>query len=229
MTTKYCWRLFALVFICGEMSKDRVTAERAFSHDAPTVVQPSLVYWEEETPLGVNIGNCEASDKKEKRRLIWKSKLLKMDPLLKLPLKERTQHPISKPHPMRTDEWCIQLRSGRRLFGTNTMNLQFSDNGFVKLLNESSTILEASIGQWKVMPSGIRWELPVKTNHNKTTTLHCHADLVLNSFGSQPHMVRGIITRDRFQDSFLPRHWLRPVVATFTSVGIGEYIVNTKR
>ena len=228
MTNKRFWQLISLVLICGKISKDRVTAEQILFHDAPMAVRSGLVYWEEEVPLVTAISNDEASHKNEKRNILWNSKLHDIDPFLELPLKDRTHHTLPKLHPMRTDEWCIQLRSGRRLFGTNLMNLQFSDNGFVKLLNESSTIVEASIGRWKIIPSGIRWELPVKTNNNKTTTLHCHADLVLNSFGSQPHMVRGIMTRDRFQDSFLPRHWLRPVVATFTSTGTGKYLADTE-
>jgi hypothetical protein len=190
-----------------------------------SVDRPTLVYWEEEiVPSDTFASDCDdSSPPKEKRSLFWNPKEHDTDPGIQWARAQQQKAEKVSPHPMRTDEWRIHLKSGKRLFGTDSLDLHFSDNGFVKVLENPFAKLEASIGTWKVIPSGIRWELPVKMNtHDKNTTLHCHADLVLNPFGSKPHMVRGIIARDRYPDSTFPRHFLRPVVATFTSVGIGK-------
>lgn len=209
------------IVVCAECKDSFRTAPAAMSADRPT-----LVYWEEEIPLDAFVSDGdESSPSKEKRSLFWNPKEHDTDTVIRLTQAQQPKARNVSPHPMRTDEWRIQLTSGERLLGTDSLDLKFSDNGFVKVLENRFTKLEASIGTWKMIPSGIRWELPVKmTTNNKNTTLHCHADLVLNKFGSKPHMVRGIITRDRYPDSMFPRHFLRPVVATFTSVGIGKDI-----
>eukprot|EP00559_Dactyliosolen_fragilissimus_P002172 CAMPEP_0184856218 /NCGR_PEP_ID=MMETSP0580-20130426/1384_1 /TAXON_ID=1118495 /ORGANISM="Dactyliosolen fragilissimus" /LENGTH=346 /DNA_ID=CAMNT_0027351095 /DNA_START=304 /DNA_END=1344 /DNA_ORIENTATION=+ len=82
----------------------------------------------------------------------------------------------------------------------------------------------------------------------KKTTLHYHADIHLNKFNESPRMIRGIVTRDRyvspktfsklntplknlFSGAFincprLPKNILRPVVATFNAIGVGEDTVD---
>ncbi|KAL7530434.1 hypothetical protein ACHAWF_003372 [Thalassiosira exigua] len=54
-----------------------------------------------------------------------------------------------------------------------------------------------------------------------TTVLRYRCDVHLNKFGERPRMFRGVVTRDR-HSSFLPPSFLRPVVGTFSAVGIGR-------
>ena len=49
---------------------------------------------------------------------------------------------------------------------------------------------------------------------NKVVTLRYHADYSMNPFGKHPRMVRGVVTIDR--------RWLRPVIATFEAIGVGQ-------
>jgi len=172
----------------------------------------TMVYWEEQVPPSGS--NDDEDDEEEERR----PKRMKR----RIVLKPNEQHSTNAgSHPLRTKDWHLRLTSGMRWFGTDSINLQFADNGFVKLGSRSSPkIHESSIGTWKLLPTGIRWELAVKTNDNRITTLRCYADIILNPFGAKPHMIRGIIVRDRYTDSILPRYLFRPVVATFASEGI---------
>ena len=48
------------------------------------------------------------------------------------------------------------------------------------------------------------------------------AQVHLNTFGDRPRMLRGVLTRDRYDHSFLPPHILRPVVGTFFGYGDSE-------
>jgi hypothetical protein len=52
--------------------------------------------------------------------------------------------------------------------------------------------------------------------------MHPIQQLHWNTFGKQPRMLRGTVTRDRRTDSFMPPWLFRPVVATFTGIGVGE-------
>jgi hypothetical protein len=140
---------------------------------------------------------------------------------------------------MRTNEWRLSVSSRKRLpfvDATNkTMELEFASNGYVKTKsNERDNKKDepATIGQWKLHPSGIGWDLKViDRDKNESAIYHYHADLVLNPFGPHPHMIRGIVTRDcrrpNINESGSRKRWfLRPVVATFTGVGIGEDTVD---
>jgi len=64
---------------------------------------------------------------------------------------------------------------------------------------------------------------------SKWTVLHYHADMHLSKFQEQPRMIRGTITRDRWNERSLPftnfvlgRHLFRPVIGTFSAEGVGE-------
>lgn len=139
------------------------------------------------------------------------------------------------------------LQQSRALLGlstqNNTIEMTFSENGFVRVESSKTNDIKQqgrhSIGKWKLHPSGLSWKIPVLSQPTKvttqeneddelesnqpTTTLYYHTDLILNPFGPRPTMVRGTVTRDRFASNpFLTKCWFRPVIATFTGVGIGQ-------
>ena len=86
-------------------------------------------------------------------------------------------------------------------------------------------------GIWKISHGNVIWHLPLrfdkyhpaqKKHKNEKTTLHYKATIHLQKFSDKPRMFRGVITRDRYSNSWLPKHWFRPVVATFVASGYGE-------
>ena len=125
-----------------------------------------------------------------------------------------------EPHSMRTNEWQVELsmsRKERHRLGIHnkTIFLDFSETGHVRVMN-SNTSATLAIGTWKLLPSGIMWKFPIQqTDSSAITTIQCHADLILNPFGSRPRMVRGTMVKNC-------RKWFRPVVATFSAEGVGQ-------
>jgi len=68
---------------------------------------------------------------------------------------------------------------------------------------------------------------------SKWTVLHYHADMHLSKFQQQPRMIRGTVTRDRWNEFSVPlffggakkfilgKNMFRPVIGTFSAEGIG--------
>lgn len=105
--------------------------------------------------------------------------------------------------------------------------IKFHSNGHVLVVEDHST-RTTKIGKWRLDTSSILWEIPVRMGCSqdgdvrRLMQVQYVADIHLNKFGNQPKMFRGIITRDRSYNSFLPLHLFRPVIATFTAEGVGQ-------
>jgi hypothetical protein len=181
-------------------------------------------------------------------------------------------------HPMRTDEWLVNVKLSPMLLPGNSESvlfpnssvdgdishlklrrksrrkkqqiLKFAKNGYVQLV-ESSVTADSNqkddaeqndrvtkIGKWKFDTSGVSWSIPVHMkspdSQSRRTTLHYHADIHLSKFQDQPRMIRGVVTRDHFNDWSLPipfmrkfeKNLFRPVIATFTGQGVGHDTVD---
>jgi len=174
-----------------------------------------VIYWEEELPepLKDNLNDEEPN----KRRLFWQGR---MDESISTDTKKEAATAAKKttPHSMRTNEWQLDLHMSRRErtrlgIHNKTMLLDFSETGHVRVMNNNTFTL--AIGTWKLHPSGITWQFPIRQEESSPVTLQCHADLIINPFGSRPRMVRGTIVKNS-------RKWFRPVVATFSAEGIGQ-------
>ncbi len=189
---------------------------------------------------------------------------------------------IPEEHPMRTDEWLVEVRlspflilprsirreasllpqsfynnqsSKKKSLRQRRQLMKFGRDGFVLLLQEQGVPDEisgetnneeincrqivTSIGKWQMNANGISWTMPTVSSKqsdesNINTLLHFHADLHLSKFQNKPRMFKGTITRDRFSKKSLKdktdedegskgkRKLLRPVIASFTAIGIGQ-------
>ena len=109
---------------------------------------------------------------------------------------------------------------------------------------QKGSIAVINMGRWEMSANGISWTLPASLSlqQNKRhdadnieeskTRLHFHADLHLSKFQNKPRMFKGTITRDRLpahsdtsdddDSNIFYKKLLRPVIASFTAVGIGE-------
>jgi len=96
--------------------------------------------------------------------------------------------------------------------------------------NDDSSNPWIATGQWSTdgSPSGLSFSIPLPCLDDDDTSCalllqhHFEADLHMNPFGRHAKLTRGIVVRDR-------RHgktWFRPVVATFSGIGIGEDTVD---
>lgn len=152
----------------------------------------------------------------------------------------------STPHPLRTDAWKLTVQWRRntaaelelvakdresgvkqRKREKKDLRLDFADNGYVRVHHQqdSSDATAAAaaatplpIGTWKIDPAGLSWRLSLNgVEHYFFTDMH------LNPFGKHPKMTRGIILRDRRTGKNNGNSkWFRPIVATFTAVGVGN-------
>lgn len=200
---------FVLLIVCC-CTDTRCLASSVSSQQDPS----SLIYWEEEIPEPTN-GDRSRDDKpkRTKRRLFWQGRM-ERDILLD---SSTDTSKTTTPHSMRTNEWKLDLHMTNKEctklgIHNKTLLLDFAETGHVCVRQGNNSTL--SIGTWTLHPSGITWQFPV-TYHDCKTTLQCHADLILNPFGSRPRMVRGTIVKNS-------RKWFRPVVATFSGEGIGH-------
>jgi len=79
--------------------------------------------------------------------------------------------------------------------------------------SESDDDTQYIVGTWKLSPSGVVWSMSWDGH-----MYSFFADLQLAPFGPNPKMYRGLVIRDR---SILPKRFMRPIVATFTGMGVG--------
>lgn len=135
-----------------------------------------------------------------------------LDPLRLLPHEPASRNPITS---LLSHECCQRVILHR--------------NGYVLVVenNNNFSRRQTKIGKWMLNTNSIFWEIPVRIgldeeNVRRLVQVQYTADVLLNRFGTQPRMIRGIVTRDRSYCSFLPQHFLRPVIATFTATGVGE-------
>ena len=168
-----------------------------------TNVPDTLLIWEEEFPLESKTNS--PLDKAPRKILSTEKSERPPSPLAP----SRATHPRHTPHKLRTDRWELNLRWRRGSNNTEKyqqMELEFSDNGYVRWVSADNST--AAIGKWELASHGVTWNLP--------DGMIFHGDLLLNPFGTQPRIIRGVVMRET------PRAWFRPVVATFTAKGIGE-------
>ena len=141
--------------------------------------------------------------------------------------RQQTKH--VEPHVLRTDQWELKLKWTNRSFrtvlynkdtltqnSTTCMQLEFADNGYVRQIPISQeknwrgrtvTRQSGSIGKWACSTRGVAWSLT--TPDQNGSELLFHGQLLLNPFGKQPKLIRGVIL-DYSQQS---RNWFRPIVS----------------
>ena len=187
---------------------------------------------------------------KPKRKLIWLGRMEEGSYKPSYRRRYRRTRPTStvSPHTLRMDQWNITLawRENKRE-RDSLMSFEFHENGYVRCLHPNTTKsrdpptsrikhllsrlhtrnqgkgAQSSmrqqnptyiVGKWKLAPSGIIWKLTWDDS-----TYSFYADLHLNPFGKYPKMFRGMVIRDR---NVLPPRFLRPLVATFSGMGVGK-------
>lgn len=189
------------------------------------VTAPDVTYWEEEVPEPIK-DNGNDEDKPAKRRLFWQGRMNEeANSIQSQNIATASSEKKKTPHSMRTNEWRLDLKMSRKersrlgIENQTHLLLDFSEeSGHVRVLKNENTTL--SIGTWTLHPSGITWQFPMRNDEDDTVvTLQCHGDLILNPFGSHARMVRGTIVKNS-------RKWFRPVVATFSAIGIGQDTVD---
>jgi hypothetical protein len=123
------------------------------------------------------------------------------------------------PHPLRTEEWELEVNWKNQtqptlgsILKTRRLSVDFADNGYFRVASDAHN--EYMLGQWELLPSGLRCSL--------NSTLLLHADLHLNPFGKHPRLSRGVIV-DTVGTGWNGR---RLVVGTFTGHGVGRDTVD---
>ena len=184
---------------------------------------------------------------KQLRRWVRPTSSTGSEPLVPPPMEEE---PAA--HPLRTDEWELNLRwrkkskrsttvpqqgklsggAAMQLVGESSLHLAFAPNGYVRCHPSppSSSSSSSSSEQEQVSsqhPSLIgTWELTptgLVWNIDMDGNLcEFRADLHVNPFGSHPRLTRGIVLQDTTPPRRCLAGWFRPVVATFTGSGIGH-------
>jgi hypothetical protein len=212
-------RAASVVLIMILMSSFCFAQCRALS--SSSTQQVDYLYWEEEIPNVASQDSKEEETQVKRRRLFWQGRMDDKS-LTGATDADGSSATTSRPEPhsMRTNEWQVKLsmsRKERHRLGIHnkTIFLDFSETGHVRVMN-TNTSATLAIGTWKLLPSGIMWKFPIQqTDSSAITTIQCHADLILNPFGSRPRMVRGTMVKNC-------RKWFRPVVATFSAEGVGQ-------
>ncbi|KAI2491488.1 hypothetical protein MHU86_23079 [Fragilaria crotonensis] len=189
------------------------------------------LYWEEEIPPPVP----SSSDRHE-----WGDEDKQQRPILLWRPLERQKHTIRRtnvrnkePHPLRTNVWRIRLTSrNRKYIPDESLIVEFDARGYCKVIQEDENhdtkttapsisdnnnlvdpIYHGCVGKWNMIPAGVWWNF---------SSLQFWAEVHLQPFADHPRMLRGIVVRERSDQSIIPKHWFRPVIATFEAVGIGE-------
>jgi hypothetical protein len=160
------------------------------------------IVWEEEIPPPPEAKQNRRSDRP---LIVFKHK---KKPQTKCP-------PLEAPHPLRTDEWNIDLRWRDKTHKNGKLHLEFAPNGYVRatfLANDSSCSSPdyQCVGTWEMKTSGLCWTLPLREYDG-----NFYADIHINPFGKQPRLSRGFVIADN-------RKKFRPIVATFSGAGIGK-------
>jgi len=187
------------------------TVEKYYTEFAST-------YWEEEIPNAI-LESSAADDLSEpssqtSRPLFWSREY---EDKQFQPMKTASPRVEKEVHKLRTNLWKLSFKSRDcRIFPEKSMVVDFDKSGFCLHKNNDT------VGKWRISPNGLTWQI----SSSEEVALYFSAETVLNPFGKHPRMLRGMVVRDRTASSWLPSKWLRPVVGTFTAVGIGEDLVD---
>ena len=204
---------------------------QAASLPTPSSTQTLVYTWEEELPddAAKRRGTTDDDDDDKamvlpRRRILSTAKedstfgsplLLSTDPS-----REQTTTAAAPPHKLRTDRWEFKVhwttrkkkRQGKKY---ERLQVEFSENGYLRLLPSANANHSSAIGHWELASHGVTWSLVMPEDDDGVRTAF-HGDLLLNPFGPQPRMIRGVVLRGRLGG------WFRPVVGRFTGEGIGE-------
>lgn len=179
----------------------------------------------------------ELNHKANKRQWFWSGRLDDADDASKK-MKKKS---IIEEHPLRTDTYDLHVTwfpvVGRQSLLPNKSNnhkslrqskklrVEFHRNGHCRMSYASNKAV-VGIGTWNVKPWGVWFSIPCD-GYEYTFTAGLH----LNPFGKQPKFMQGSIVRkspsafDNEQDpTFVKKpkkQWFRPVVGTFSGVGVG--------
>ena len=213
----FFFSILLAVLLEGVRATEFSSSTAPAGHDTLLVNHPPTenvrLVWEEELPSSANIEEEASSEQHRRRQLVSTEKSTHHDlfPFSRRPESSTTSKSWQPPHKLRTNRWAMHVHWRERR-QKETIELEFSENGYVRWVSPSSTTTVA-IGHWELASHGLKWNLPVP---NQDHRLLFHGDLLLNPFGSQPRIIRGLVIRET------PRRWFRPVVATFAGEGIGE-------
>eukprot|EP01084_Bolivina_argentea_P007286 13689_1 len=115
-------------------------------------------------------------------------------------------------HPLRTSQWRICRRHYGLPFCRREENESVTFHRNFTLSTD-----QGRCGKWRADDGSVIW-----TTHNEgRNETRYRAELFWNVFGDQPRMVRGTVSRDR-RCVHLPRWLFRPVIGSFTGVGVGR-------
>ena len=215
LTTSLLASSLSTTVLAGRSPRTSGSADTAAGAAASATSNSETWVWEEEIPLEVVVDEDTSTKIKIPRHKLWSTE--KQAPLTLRSLMQ--QHSKDKattvqPHKLRTNLWELKIQwRGKKL--KETLQLEFSDNGYVRLLassHDDNTTTTASIGKWELASHGVTWNLYMPES------IVFYGDLLLNPFGTQPKMIRGVV----LSDPSVSRTWFRPVLATFTGRGIGE-------
>lgn len=127
------------------------------------------------------------------------------------PAQRKLQNPAAaspqKPHPLRTAQWKVYLH-GKWRGAAREIAIEFADNGYLRC--DGGDL----VGRWNLTPTGMTWSVELESS-GQLVEYSFYADLHPNPFGRHPRMTRGVIIEES-------RHWFRPVVGTFSAIGVGE-------
>jgi hypothetical protein len=136
-------------------------------------------------------------------------------------------------HPLRTDLFNLHVtwlgifpnKNKERLRQSKTMQVEFHRNGYCRLCTSNNKVI--GIGNWNLKPWGMWFSIPCDDcDYTFTVGLH------LNPFGKQPKLMQGTIVKSTSKKEYYDEQdhlfvkkpdnkWFRPVVGTFSGVGIG--------
>ena len=189
---------------------------RTNSYEAPSehTSKPLILWEEEEQDVKRQSDVVEATDR---RRMWWIGRLpdLVKEPHLKKTFRRKK---TPEPHPLRMESFQIHLNWKKDRRRKSTMHLEFNENGYLRaVLDDANPV----IGTWRLSSCGLSWDLCLH-HEDPTRTLHFYADLHVNPFGNHPKLTRGMVLGDYSTG----RKWFRPVVATFSGIGVGTDTVD---
>lgn len=230
--------VFVIVLLIGTVLR---LGHAASPPSSPT--QTIVDTWEEEVPDGAakrgrGTTTADDVDDDDKATVLPRRSIVstsKEDPTSSpFGLLQSTNHPNNReqaplPHKLRTDRWEFKVhwmtnKKKRQGQTYERLQVEFSENGYLRLISSSSASADpnhpsssfAAIGQWELALHGVTWSLVLPDDKDDGVRTSFHGDLLLNPFGPQPRMIRGVVLRGRAGG------WFRPVVGRFTGEGIGE-------
>ena len=159
--------------------------------------QSITVVWKEETPV----------ETERKHALKPKRQFLNPNPFRRQRREDPSVMNNVEPHKLRTDKWKLELRwrGSYKTIHNSSMQFEFADNGYVRRMTvDNGSPNQCGVGKWACSSRGVFWSLSI----GNTSELLFHGQLLLNPFGHQPRLIRGVIV-----DHSRRLPWFRPVVS----------------